>query len=124
MAKKFSTKNARRSGVPADLERWLRLSEPDDKVTLIYRLPAFGDADVIADALGKAGVSQESVGKNAIVGTVAQKDLKHSLEVKGVLGVEMPSTLSTKVRPGMRSRFDLNRSRNLRSGLKYNPKMR
>jgi hypothetical protein len=105
MAAKFSTKNARRSGVSADLDRWLRMSDPDDKVTVIYRVPTFADPDAIASALSKVGVSSESIGKHAIVGTVAQKDFTQSLNVKGVLGVEMPSRLSTKTGSGLDNGF-------------------
>ena len=94
MIKKFSTKHARRGGIPVELDQWLKLSDPDDKVTLIYRLPTFVNPDVIATALTNVGVTPESVGKNTIVGTVAKKNCRTSLDIKGVLGVEMPLRLS------------------------------
>lgn len=96
MSGKFSTGKATRGGISPEVKHWRENSKPEDRTTLIFRLPSYADPKMVAAELVEMGVEPESVGGAVITGNVRSKDINRTLGVKDVLSVELPESLSMK----------------------------
>lgn len=92
----FSTRNAKRQTLSAELRDWCVTGAPDESRTLVLKLSHKADVDQVTAQLAALGVEIVSAGPAVTVANIRCGSLVKASELSGVLRIEVPARFAPK----------------------------
>lgn len=89
----FSTRDARRQSMSAELRDWCDGAGSEERRTLIFRLATTADVAAVTAGLRDVGAEIVSAGSEAVIANVRQADARRACRVPGVLRIDAPSRM-------------------------------
>jgi len=92
----FSTRDARRQRMSAELRDWCRTGAPDERRTLVLKLAPGADLSQLATRLGDLGATLVSTGPAVTIAEVSCNAAGEAAELPGVVSADLPARLAPK----------------------------
>jgi hypothetical protein len=89
----FSTRNARRQTMSAELRDWCATGSPEEQRTLVLKLSPNADVERLTAELRGLGAEIVSAGPAATVASISCGAAKRASELPGVIQVDAPRRL-------------------------------
>lgn len=89
----FSTRQAKRRSMSAELRDWCATAKPEDSRTLVLKLSARADVEQLSTLLRDLGAEVVSAGPAVTVANIACQAVERASKLPGVVEIEMPGVL-------------------------------
>ena len=92
----FSTKDARRQKMSAELRDWCAAGAPEDRRTLVLNLSPRADVDQLAARLRDLGAKIVSAGPAVTIANISCRAAHQASKLPGVVRIDLPTRMSPK----------------------------
>ena len=89
----FSTRQAKRQSLSAELRDWCKTAAPDEHRTLVLKLSPQADVTQLSTQLRDLGAEVVSAGPAVTVASISSKAVERASKLPGVVEIGMPGVL-------------------------------